>query len=166
MSVKTTFAALALIAVAGAASAASVNPGTAQLSRQLGVEPGTLSLSKLTALKAATGSDNQDLAKFIRSGGEARADRGANAGKAQIEAQLNVEPGKFTTAELIALKTARRENDSEAVKFILSGENRRAPAEASVVTPGKAQLAARIGVNPADYTLSQLVALQPSSSSN
>jgi hypothetical protein len=40
-----------------------------------------------------------------------------------------------------------------------AGEQAANPAE--VVTPGEAQLAALIGVDPAQYTLAELVAMQP-----
>ena len=55
--------------------------------------------------------------------------------------------------------SARQENDRDRVAYVLSGANRATPAAADVVTPGEAQLAGALGLDPAQYTLAQLTAL-------
>jgi hypothetical protein len=83
---------------------------------------------------------------------------GVSAGAAQMALALGVEPGRFTTNELLDIQDAKHENDQFRLNAILSGANR--PTGDRGVTAGKAQLAALIGVNPADYTLAQLTAMQ------
>ncbi|MER5171263.1 hypothetical protein [Thioclava sp. GXIMD2076] len=78
------------------------------------------------------------------------------AGHAQLAQQLNLDGAQFTTAELTTIADARRDNDTNTANYFIEHENRTA-APAHEVTPGKAQLAAQLGVNPAKYTLAELV---------
>ncbi|WP_151718199.1 hypothetical protein [Gemmobacter serpentinus] len=168
MSVKTVIAALALVTVAGAASAQSINPGTAQLAAQLGVEPGRYSLTELVQLQEAKReNDVQAIAQILGSGTSASTKNEAGfsgAGKAQIEAQLRVEAGRFTSAELSQLTQARRDGDREAEAYILSGA-RNAATDPASVNAGKAQIAAQLHLDPSQYTLAELVAKLPQSDS-
>ena len=77
---------------------------------------------------------------------------------------LGVEPGRFTTAELMQIEEAKHENDRFRLDAILSGATRQTADHG--VTPGKVQLAALVGVNAADYTLAELTAMQPVSESS
>lgn len=170
MSVKTVIASLALITIAGAASAQAINPGTAQLALQLGVEPGRYSLSDLVQLdQAKRDNDKEAIALILGHSGNTASSKSAQsfsgAGKAQIEAQLRVEPGKFTSTELSRLAQARRDGDREGEAFILSGANR-VTADAASVNAGKAQIAAQLRLDPAEYTLSELVGKLPQSDKN
>nr|WP_272214519.1 hypothetical protein [Marinicella sp. W31]MDC2880139.1 hypothetical protein [Marinicella sp. W31] len=58
--------------------------------------------------------------------------------------------------EMMAIAEARRENDVHTEKFLISKNNRIASNPAEIVTPGEAQLAAQLGLDPAEYTLSEL----------
>lgn len=167
MSVKTLIAALALTTVAGAASAASVNPGTAQLAYQLGVEPGRYSLTELVQLEQAKrDQDVQAIAQILGQSGASASSKSAvgvsGEGKAQIEAQLGVEPGRFTLAELSQIREARREGDRRAEAFILSGANR-VTSDAGSLNAGKVQIANQLGLDPTQYALSELVGKLPQS---
>lgn len=157
-----TASALILAALTGAAAASSAQPGLnagdVQLALSAGVEPGKYSRNELIAIIDARENGETSRLNFFLSG----ANRATEVmGDAQLAAAAGVEPGLFTANELQRLIAARSEGDTVTERFILSGENRRAPNPAEVVTPGEAQLAASIGVDPADYTLSELVAMQP-----
>ncbi|MEY4983899.1 MAG: hypothetical protein RIR62_2165 [Pseudomonadota bacterium] len=156
--------ALILATLSGAALASSatsgVNPGDAQLARIAGVEPGEFSRNELIAIIEAQRENDSSAVNFYLSG----ANRGSasandNAGLEQLARLAGVEPGLYTANELVTIIDAQREDDTAKVNYYLSGANRQ--GESGLVTPGKAQLAAIAGVNPADYTLAELVAMQP-----
>lgn len=165
MSIKLVSAALALTLAAGAVQAQSVNPGVEQLARSAGVDG--LSIAQLIQLQEARRDNDAARIDFILSQAGAGASRAQDfdassapsAGLAQMEAALGVTTGRYTAAELIQLTEARKEKNDAKFAFILSGENRAAAPDASVVSPGKAQLAATLGVNAADFTLAELVAM-------
>lgn len=158
--------ALILAAVSGAALASSalpgVNAGDVQLARLAGVEPGRYSRVELISIIEAK-RDNEDLTAqyFLSGANRTSAASNDSAGAVQLARIAGVEPGQFSVSELIQLIEAKRENDPAAVNYILSGANRQ--GESDGISPGKAQLAALAGVNPADYSLSELIALQPTS---
>lgn len=158
--------ALILATLSGAALASSavpgLNAGDVQLARVAGVEPGRYSRAELLQIIDATRQNEPLTAQYFLSGAN-RASGASNdsAGAVQLARTAGVEPGRFTVAELINLIEAKRDNDTVTVNYILSGTNRQGEAEG--VSPGKAQLAALVGVNPADYSLAELVALQPTS---
>lgn len=156
--------ALILATVAGSAFAASpsanVTAGEAQIALAAGVQPGTVSKADLlAAIEAKRENDDTRAAYYLSASSKPSASISDSVGSAQLALEAGVEPGRFTTAELLELINAKRENDSTRVNFILSGANRQGVS--SDVTPGKVQLAATAGVNAADYSLSDLVALQP-----
>lgn len=158
--------AVILAALAGAASASSVQPGLnagdVQLALSAGVEPGRYSRAELiNIIEARQDNETARLDYFLSGANRATGEDLTNPGLLQLSAQAGVEPGKFTSAELQRLIEARAEGDTTVADFILSGTNRKAPNPAEVVTPGEAALAAAIGVDPAQYTLAELVALQP-----
>lgn len=156
--------ALILAALTGAAAASSVQPGLnagdVQLALSAGVEPGRYSRAELINIIDARQDGETTRLNYYLSG--ANRSSGASAdGGAQLAASAGVEPGQFTATELQRLINAKADNDTAEVRFILSGQNRKEANPAEVVTPGEAQLAAAIGVDPAQYTLAELVALQP-----
>ncbi len=69
----------------------------------------------------------------------------------QLAASLGVQPGQYTTAQLIQLKDTLRDGDSERVAFITNG-----PIDAAPST----QLAESLGVEPGNLSASDLVALK------
>ena len=159
MVAKTVIAVLALTV----AAPAFANSGADQLALSLGVQPGALTASELTQLQAAVNDEDQDRVQFIldRAAGKVtRADTSGadfNSGKAQIAAQVGVDAASFSTNDLIRLKDAIQANDRETVAFILNGsDNGDVANDRGTVTPGKAQLAASLGVSAADYTTAEL----------
>lgn len=165
---KLTASALILATLSGAALAASaqpgVNAGDVQLALTAGVEPGAYSRAELINIIEAKRENDATRLNYFLSGANRAADSvTSSAGLDQLAASAGVEAGKYTAAELQQLIRARQDGDTEVVNFILSGANRAAANPAEVVTPGEAQLAALVGVDPAQYTLAELIALQPKS---
>lgn len=157
-----TASALVLAALTGAAAASSAQPGLnagdVQLALSAGVEPGKYSRADLIKIVEARQEGDTSRLNFFLSG----ANRATEVvGDAQLAASAGVPYGEYTANEIQRLINARAEGDAAAQRFILSGENRRLPNPAEVVTPGEEQLAAAIGVDPAKYTLAELVAMQP-----
>ena len=152
MSFKTLSTTIALILAAGAATAQTVSAGDAQLAASAGVAPGLYTNAQLVQLIEAKRDGDASRVSFILS----------QAGQPDGGAIVSTSGGDSLSpvARETLLREAIRENDRQAIAFILSGESR-AANPASVVTPGEAQLAAIAGVNPADFTLAELVALQP-----
>lgn len=155
--------ALIIATLSGAAFAATpvsgVSAGEAQLALAAGVEPGSLSKADLLALIEAKRDNDSAATAFYLSGANQSSNVGNdNAGAAQLALSLGVEPGRFTTAELLEIQDAKRENDQFRINAILSGATRDSGDRG--VTAGKVQLAALVGVNAADYTLAELIAMQ------
>ena len=151
MSIKTLSAALALVVVAGAASAQTYTAAEAQMAASAGVAPGLYTDAQLVQLiEAKRDGDAQRVAFILSQAGNGATVSTSGGSAANALAQETL------------LREAIREGDSTAVAYIQSGADRSAANPASVVTPGEAQLAAIVGVDPADYTLNELAAMQPS----
>ena len=82
-----------------------------------------------------------------------------NPGKAQIAAQLGLDASEYSSTELSLIAKAREDRDHQAEAFYLSHTNRQAPEDSSIVTPGKAQIAAQLGVDATAYSSAELAAL-------
>lgn len=81
----------------------------------------------------------------------------ASAGNDQLAQIAGVEPGIYTTAELIQIDEARKNSDQQALDYYLSGENRVSRnATYSSVSASVQQLAAIAGVSPEGYTIGTL----------
>ncbi|MCU0898894.1 MAG: hypothetical protein MUC82_00190 [Cypionkella sp.] len=156
-----TLSAAALALTAGLAAA---NPGVDQLAAEAGVAPGVLTQAQLIRLIDAQRDNDDATVRFILSqAGQADVTRsnmgaGSVSSDAQLAAAAGVAPGQYTTNELYMLIEARRDNDQQRADFILSGEIRNG-ASVDGSAAAKAQLAGPLGVNPDDYTLSELVQL-------
>ena len=162
---KFTISALALAAAltGGAAIAQSVSPGAVQLANIAGVEPGLYTNAQLIRLIDAQRNDDTNTIRFILSQGTSDVTRsdmgGVTPGAAQIAASLGVQPGTLSLNELIRLDAALAENDEHTADYIRAGQP--GPSSASAAdNAGAAQLAAILGVNPADYTLAELVQMR------
>jgi hypothetical protein len=87
----------------------------------------------------------------------------ASPGLEQLARIAGVSPNGFTQAQLFRLIKAQDEGDRDEIDFILSqrdGSVGRAELAGEAGTSlGKAQLAAALGVDPQDYTLSELTGL-------
>ncbi|WP_376874892.1 hypothetical protein [Albirhodobacter sp. R86504] len=148
---------LAAILLAGAANAASVNAGQAQLAAQLGVSPTEYTLSELTKLKTDREEDGYALNRNAPGLVDTSVSGGYNAGKEQLAAQLGVNSADYTLAQLTQIKSERQEDG-----FGLIDQNYKADFGSSDTgsnNAGKAQLAAQLRVNPNDYTLTELTAI-------
>ncbi|MCZ8078254.1 MAG: hypothetical protein RSE12_02200 [Fuscovulum sp.] len=163
-----TASALILAALTGAAAASSAQPGLnagdVQLALSAGVQPGEYSRAELiNIIEARKEGEETRLNYFLSGANRASSTAASNAGVDQLAASAGVEPGQFSANELQRLIKAQADDDTTTERFILSGASRNAANPAEVVTPGEAQLAASIGVDPAQYTLAELIAMQPQS---
>jgi len=77
----------------------------------------------------------------------------------QLEKSLGVAPGVYTLSQLVEIKHAA-ETDGGGTRAYFGGADDVTVSSRSAVTPGAAQLARSLGVEPGAYTLSQLVALK------
>ena len=156
MSQKILSGVFAVMLASGASFAQSVSPGNVQLAASAGVEPGVYTTAQMIQIiEARREGDARQLAFLLSQSSPV-------ATRTDFTATVtSAAPEGLSVVEQIQLQEARREHDNTSQTFILTGTNRRAPLGASVVTPGEAQLAALIGVDPADYTLAELVAMQP-----
>lgn len=141
---------------------AFANPGADMFARTLGLQPGEYTMAEMINIKEARRENDDEAERFYLSKGNRKALNFADSvtqGEAQMAHALNLPHGDYSVAEMIAIREARRENDDEAERFYLSGTNRKASNPAEVVTSGEAQLAASLGVDPAQYTLAELARL-------
>jgi hypothetical protein len=155
---------LVLAALTGAASAASLQPrytaGDAQLAMSAGVAPGEYSRVEILNILDARRENDADRLAYYLSGANRSSNPSDPAALAQLAAAAGVSGGDYSASELLRLIDARSEGEAATVDFILN-RSAKAANPAETVTPGEAQLAAAIGVDPADYTLAELIALQP-----
>ncbi len=128
-----------------------------QLARSLGVDASQYTLAELAQLQVAIEEGDQTRVDFILSGG-ANAISGQASGAAQLAANVGVQPGNFSLTELVQLKTATEAGDQTRVNFITSG-GADVVSTQSFVSPGQAQLAASLGLDPAEYTLAELASI-------
>jgi hypothetical protein len=150
--------ALIALTLAGAANAASPS-SDAQLAAAAGVEAGAYTAAELVAIIEARKENDVTKLNFYLSGANRAAAEVKGDSAGQLAKLAGVQPGAYSASELEMIVAARKENDRDRVAYVLSGTNRIAPAAAEVVTPGEAQLAASLGVDPAQYTLAELTKL-------
>ncbi|MEO5619762.1 MAG: hypothetical protein ABIQ85_02485 [Cypionkella sp.] len=149
------------LSLAGAASAATVS-NDAQLAGEAGVAAGQYSAAELQNIINARRANDESVVNFYVSGTNRTQGTGDAAG--QLAKTAGVAAGSYATSDLQLIINAQRENKPNDVAYILSGADRAKTADSS--TAGKAQLAGALGVNAADYTLAQLVALDAARNSN
>ena len=141
-----------------------------QLARSLGVEPGVYSTAQLVALRSALENDEIAFANAIRNSGGAGESVSAsskNAGNSQFVASAGV-GSDFTAAEVAALRAAEdSDNHAQAYHIRKTGGSTGAFTASTKggVSAGHAQLAASLGVDPADYSLAELAHLKAVQSS-
>ena len=154
--------ALATALSAGVASAQSVNPGVAQLAAEAGVPAGALSTNDLYRLIEAQRSNDDATVRFLLdrvAGSTNVSTMGANVSNdVQLARSAGVAPGLYSASDLIDIEEARREGDTSALNILLSGA--KYSPETARSDAGKAQLAASLGVNAADYSLAELTVLR------
>ncbi|AML52510.1 hypothetical protein [Falsihalocynthiibacter arcticus] len=157
---KTTLSALALAVALPFAGAA--NAGNDQLAKIAGVEAGVYTTAELIQIDQARKTQDVEKLNFYLLGENrvSRADYTGNVsgGVAELAAIEGVSTNGYTASTLIELSVAENENDLEKVAFIKA----RAAGEISelapnAVSPGKRQLAAVLGLDPASYTTAELI---------
>ncbi len=142
---------LSTILAIAVAAPAFASPGADQLARSLGVEPGVYSLSQLVRLNEAfeEGSvTGAQIAAFVTSGG------------ADVVSSSNP-AGGITVNEAQFIERAQIRNNTLSADQILAGlRNDATVSDRGIVSPGKAMIAASLGVNAAEFTTAELVALE------
>ncbi len=115
---------VALTATAGVASAQGA--GHDQLAAQLGLNGAQFTTAELTTISdARRDGDRNTVAYFLNHDNRATEDASTvSAGKAQLAAQLGVNPTEYTLAELVAADSALRDDNAQNAAFILSGDAR------------------------------------------
>lgn len=164
---KKSILALSLVAMtAPFASVAMAGQGADQLAAQLGVPAGAYTVAQMIQLQDARRDGDKAAEAFILSQGNdgvSRSDKSGvasgSAGAEQLARLVGVAPGAYSVNEMIRLQDAIRENDRQTIAFILGGSNGgNTGSDIGVVTPGKTQLAASLGLDPAAHTTADLVA--------
>ncbi|MER5171862.1 hypothetical protein [Thioclava sp. GXIMD2076] len=152
------FAAAALIGLTATAGVASAAPLNYPMLARNGIDASQYSDSEARQINTALRNGDVTTARYYINHEDRAVEHPAdvNPGTAQLAAQLGLNPGNYTTGELEAVSTALRSDNMQNVAFVEAHDNRMVPGAKGVVTPGKAQIAAQLGVNPADYTDAQL----------
>lgn len=145
------------------AGTAMAGSGAAQMAAALGVPAGAYSTIQLIQLQDARRQGDAFTAAFILGQSKASVSRstmsGVTQGAEQLARLVGVAPGAYSANDLIRLQTAISENDSQAIAFILGGSDTgNTTNDIGSVTPGKAQIAAALGLDPAAHTTADLVA--------
>jgi hypothetical protein len=151
------------IGAATAAAAEATSPGAAMLARLLGVAPGAYSVAELIQLQAARDENDVEATNHVLKRGTAvevtrpasfvMADKGS--------------PAALTLNQEVRLARAAREDgndealDLAVLRHEIAGTR---PFPAAHVSPGEEQIAASLGVDPAKFTLSELVRMAPARS--
>ena len=151
--------ALIALTLAGAGTAFAATPSSdAQLAALAGVAAGQYSSAELQSIIDARRDNDTSALNFYLSGTN-RTSTATGDAAGQLANLAGVAPGTYSASELALIIEARKDNDTDTAAYILSGKNRGVAADAAAVTPGEAQIAAALGLDPAAYTLSDLTRL-------
>lgn len=165
---KKSILALAVVALtAPLAGMAVAGQGADQLAKQVGVPAGAYTVAQMIQLQDARRDGDKAAEAFILSQGNdgvSRSDKSGDAftskGAEQLARLVGVTPGTYSVNEMIRLQDAINEGDRQTIAFILGGSNGgNTGNDFGVVTPGKTQLAASLGLDPAEHTTAELAAL-------
>jgi D-serine deaminase-like pyridoxal phosphate-dependent protein len=136
-----------------------------QLAARAGVEPGAYSTAQLIQMITALEEGDNAAYRFVRDGGAEVVSSqspfgGARPRNDNLAATAGVEPGAYSTAQLIQMIMALEEGDNIAYRFVRDGGaevvSSQSPGGLRPVSQGKAQLAASLGVDPNDYSVAEL----------
>jgi len=125
-----------------------------QLAASLGVDAGQYTLSELAQIKAAQESDDNIGFPVFSKNDTSFSTRGVSAGYVQLAASLGVEPGQYTLSQLAQIKANQDSDDS--VIFVVSSKNDVAVSTRNTIFAGHAQLAASLGVDAGEYSLTDI----------
>jgi copper chaperone CopZ len=142
----------------------TVSPGHAQLAAQAQVDAEDYTTAEIIAILDARSEGDTAGAEFVLSHAnraEPKPAEAVTASEKQIAASLGVDAADYTHAELAAMSSARMADDDAIEAHVVSHANRAEPNPAEVVTAGEKQIAASLGVDPADYTLAELAKMLP-----
>ena len=84
----------------------------------------------------------------------------------QLARSLGVEPGTYTTAELVQMKFSAEDEDGKRLRTFVDRSMDIVSTQSVGISAGVIQLAASLGVDPADYTLDELVQLHTADASD
>ncbi|WP_044006458.1 hypothetical protein [Jannaschia sp. CCS1] len=131
-----------------------------QLAQSIGVEVGVYTSSELVQMQAALADNNQALFNHLQSSFNGQdvvtTGGGISDGHAQFAASLGLDPGTYTASELIQIRTARENGDAATERFLTGSAEEIISTQSGGISAGARQLATTLGVDPADYTLSEL----------
>lgn len=159
-----------IVTAALALSVAAPASASDQLARNLGLDPGAFSSAELATIKggreSGVSTDRQSAAVFeaLAVRGVAPTREAGAAGGAQLAANLGLDAGLYTSAELAEIKgvvEAHSTADTGSVAYLTARDGTGLVSTQSVGASGSsAQLADNLGVDPADYTLAELAVLK------
>lgn len=134
-----------------------------QLAHSVGVEPGQYTTAQLVQLMTAQTDDNTALFNHLLDEFDSNVistqSGGISAGHRQLAASLGVDPTDFSVAELVQLRVAREDGDAIAERAIMANGGDVISTQSGGITGGQRQLAASLGVDPADYTVNELAGM-------
>jgi len=167
MYTKSIFALTLIALTTPIAGTAFAGQGADQLAKLAGVPVGVYTVAQLIQLQDARREGDKVAEAFILGQGNDGVSRSTmsvdnvgGAGAEQLARLVDVAPGAYSVNEMIRLRDAINENDRAGVDYILNGsDSGNTGNDIGVVTPGKAQLAASLGLDPAAHTTAELVAL-------
>ena len=155
-----TFAAAALALGTSALAAHAASPAAEQLAAKLGLSADAYSVTELNIIdRALQDGDTNTANLYLKGGNRVALPDSVTPGRAQIAAKLGLDPSEYTLSELSIIESARKAKNTELAAFYTSGRNRDVRGGIGEASQGKAQLAASLRVNPADYSLAELTNL-------
>ncbi|GAA0302934.1 hypothetical protein [Rhodovulum strictum] len=150
--------------VLGAAQAQSVNGGAAQLALQIGVTPGEYSVAQLVRMRTALEDGNMTEFRHIRDRlrhGGFSTNTAPSVGRVALAERMEIDANEMSYADTLLLGMAKSTGQTGPVAAFWKNRDPNNPSRrASYVSPGEAQIAAGLGVDPADYTLAELVQMK------
>lgn len=158
----------ALIALVLTGTAFAGQPSSnAQSAALAGVEVGVYTAAELQNILAAQrDGDQAKLDYYLSLTNRTQADAGSRLATGQLAATAGVPSGEYTRFEVANIVDARENGNASKLDYYLSHENRKPAAPASAVSPTEARIAKELGLDPTQYTLAELVALEPSDSND
>jgi hypothetical protein len=161
------------IAITTALALAIAAPAVAndQLARSLGVEPGAFNTAELATLKglaeSGVSTDRETAAVLagLFSRGVVSTQSVDATGNAQLADSLGLDSGAFTAAELATIKGLVEQRTTEdafaiADRVARGGEGVASTQSVGGISAGQAQLAATLGLDPAEYSLAELAVIK------
>ncbi|NTT86560.1 hypothetical protein [Tabrizicola fusiformis] len=155
-----TFAAAALALGTSALAAHAASPAAEQLAAKLGLNADAYSVTELNIIdQALRDGDANTVNLYVKGGNRAALADSVTPGSAQLAANLGLDPAKYSLTELSIIDSARKAKNADVAAFYTSGRNRDIRGGVGEASEGKAQLAASLRVNAADYSLAELTSL-------